>query len=194
TLAVELSRRGIGNPQVWTRGVDTDLFRPRPKTWTHFARPIHLFVGRVAAEKNFDAFMALDVPGTRIVVGEGPLLVAARVAHPQVVFLGARYGEDLARCYNQADVLVFPSLLDTFGLVVLEALASGLPVAALPSPHLVEIFGPHEVVVFDDDLGAACRKALTVSPERCREVALKFSWRACTEQFLHIIEEAQRAA
>jgi glycosyltransferase involved in cell wall biosynthesis len=117
-----------------------------------------------------------------------------RERYPDAVFLGNKQGEELAQCYAEADVFVFPSLLDTFGLVVLEALASGVPVAALPSPHLVEIFGPHEVVVFDDDLGAACRKALTISPERCREVALKFSWRACTEQFLHIIEEAQKAA
>jgi glycosyltransferase involved in cell wall biosynthesis len=190
TLATELFRRGIGNPQVWARGVDTGLFRPRPKTWAHHPRPIHLFVGRVAAEKNVEAFLALDVPGTRIVVGEGPLLEAARAAHPEVIFLGARYGEDLALCYSQADVFVFPSLLDTFGLVVLEALASGLPVAASPSPHLVEIFKRYDVVAFDDDLSTAVHKALAIPSGRCRQTAERFSWRICTEQFLTIIKNS----
>jgi len=194
SLADELQRHGFGNLRIWQRGVDANTYRPRPKTWTQYPRPIHMYVGRIADEKNIEAFLKVKTDGTKVIVGDGPQLTMLRERYPDAVFLGNKQGEELAQCYAEADVFVFPSLLDTFGLVVLEALASGVPVAALPSPHLVEIFGPHEVVVFDDDLAAACRKALTISPERCREVALKFSWRACTEQFLHIIEEAQKAA
>jgi glycosyltransferase involved in cell wall biosynthesis len=192
-LADDLAGHGFGNLRIWQRGVDSNRYYPRPKTWTQYQRPIHMYVGRVADEKNIEAFLKVETPGTKIVVGDGPQLAQLREAYPGAVFLGAKQGDELAQCYAEADVFVFPSLLDTFGLVVLEALASGVPVAALPSPHLVEIFGPHEVVVFDEDLAAACRKALSISPERCREVALKFSWRACTEQFLRIIEDARHA-
>lgn len=192
-LADELERHDFRNLRIWQRGVDADAYQPRPKTWTQYARPIHMYVGRIADEKNIEVFLKAKTEGTKVMIGDGPQLASLREAYPDAVWLGSKQGPELAQCYVEADVFVFPSLLDTFGLVVLEALASGVPVAALPSPHLVEIFGPHEVVVFDDDLGAACRKALTIPPERCRQVALKFSWRACTEQFLHIIEDAQRA-
>lgn len=192
SLVEELERHGFANLRIWRRGVDSDAYRPRPKTWTQYPRPIHMYVGRIAEEKNIEAFLKANTDGTKVIVGDGPQLASLREAYPQAVFLGNKQGEELARCYAEADVFVFPSLLDTFGLVVLEALASGVPVAALPSPHLVEIYGAHEVVVFDDDLAAACRRALAMSPERCREVALTFSWRACTEQFLRIIEETRR--
>jgi glycosyltransferase involved in cell wall biosynthesis len=132
------------------------------------------------------------VPGTRIVVGDGPALEELRVQHPDVVFLGPRRGEELARCYSEADVFVFPSLIETFGLVVLEALASGVPVAARPLPHLVEIFQTHGVISFDDDLDAAAERARAISPALCRQVAEKFSWRACAEQFISIIDSDRR--
>jgi glycosyltransferase involved in cell wall biosynthesis len=192
SLADELERHGFRNLRIWRRGVDSERYRPRPKTWTQYARPIHMYVGRIADEKNIEAFLRAETGGSKVVVGDGPQLASLRASYPGAVFLGAKHGEELAQCYCEADVFVFPSLLDTFGLVVLEALASGTPVAALPSPHLVEIFGPHEVVVFDEDLADACRRALAVTPERCREVALQFSWRACTEQLVNVFEDVRR--
>lgn len=188
-LADHLRDRGIGLPKIWERGVDTVLYRPRPKMWTEYARPILLYVGRVVDEKNVRAFLELRTEGTKIVAGDGPLLASLRSSNPGCVFLGALEGEALARCYSEADVFVFPSLLDTFGLVVLEALASGLPVAAFPSPHLTEIFAKHVVIVFDEDLDVAVCKALEVLPARCVGVAMQFSWRACTQQFVQIIAD-----
>jgi glycosyltransferase involved in cell wall biosynthesis len=162
------------------------------KTWRQYTRPIQLFVGRIAAEKNLEVFLRAATGGTKIIVGDGPQLAAARLNYPDAVFLGEMKGEELARCYSEADVFVFSSQLDTFGLVILEALASGVPVAALPSPHLLEIFEAHEVVAFDEDLAAAIRHALTIAPERCRQVATQFSWRACTDQFVRIIQDDRR--
>lgn len=192
SLARHLRQRDVGNPVVWSRGVDLDRYLPRPKTWTQYKRPIQLYVGRVVTEKNVEAFLRTEVEGTRIVVGDGPQFEALRASYPDAVFLGELHGEELARAYSEADVLVFPSLLDTFGLVVLEALASGIPVAALPSPHLVEIFGKHGVVSFDEDLDAAIRRALLIPAERCREVAEQFSWRESTIRLLGIIEQDRR--
>ncbi|MCC7346232.1 MAG: glycosyltransferase family 1 protein [Variibacter sp.] len=194
SLAEELTKHGFRNLRIWRRGVDAERYSPRPKTWTQYPRPIHMYVGRVAAEKNIAAFLGTPLPGSKIVVGDGPQLAELRSAYPDAVYLGEKHKEELAQCYAEADGFVFPSLLDTFGLVVLEALASGVPVAAVPSPHLVEIFGPHGVVEFDDDLAAASRRALAIAPERCREVALKFSWRASTEQLLGVWREFTRPA
>lgn len=187
-LAQTLERRHVGRPMIWSRGVDTDLFRPGEKTWTAYPRPLKLYVGRVVEEKNVEAFFQLGGPGTRIVVGDGPRLNEARAKHPEVVFLGALEGEALAECYREADVLVFTSLLDTFGLVVLEALASGVPVAAFPTPHLVEVFAQHGGVAFDSDLEKAVDLALAIPPEFCRKVADQFSWHTCTAQLVGIIE------
>jgi glycosyltransferase involved in cell wall biosynthesis len=173
--------------------VNTDLYRPRRKAWTHYPRPIHLYVGRIAAEKNVEAFLRAPVGGTKLVVGEGPQLAALRRAYPEAVFAGVRHGEELAEFYAEADVLVFPSLLDTFGLVVLEALASGVPVAAFPVPHLVETFGADGIVAFDDDLARACGRALEVAAGDCRAVAMQFSWEACTRQFMRTFEELETA-
>ena len=191
TLAEHLRQRGIGVPRVWALGVDTALFRAAPKTWTQYPRPIHLYVGRVVAEKNFQAFLNLRTGGSKIVAGDGPpaVLAAARATSPETVFLGELQGDALAHCYREADVFVFPSRLDTFGLVVLEALASGVPVAAYPSPHLVEVFGAHGVVAFDPDLAAAAGRALAIAPQRCSSVAAMFSWRASAEQFMQIIRD-----
>jgi glycosyltransferase involved in cell wall biosynthesis len=184
TIRRDLEARGFANVRPWSRGVDTDLFRPRDKALLILPRPIHLYVGRVAVEKNIEAFLALDLPGSKLVVGEGPMLPELRRRFPSVHFAGARHGEDLARYYAAADLFVFPSRTDTFGLVMLEALASGLPVAAFPVPGPLDVIAGTGIGVLDEDLATAARAALTISPARCREFALGFSWRRTAEQFL----------
>ncbi len=180
----ELEQWGFANIRPWSRGVDTDLFRPRDKSWLDLKRPVHLYVGRVAVEKNVAAFLALDLPGSKMVVGNGPMLPELKQRYPAVHFAGARHGEDLARHYAAADLFVFPSRTDTFGLVMLEALASGLPVAACPVPGPLDVIGNTDVGVLSEDLAAAARAALAIPPERCRDFALRFSWRRTAEQFL----------
>lgn len=186
----ELVRRGFGNIGRWSRGVDTELFRPRSEArgddgpFAGLPRPIFLYVGRVAVEKNIQAFLALDLPGSKAVVGDGPLLEDLRRQHPQVRFTGARFGEDLAVHYAAADVFVFPSRTDTFGLVLLEALASGLPVAAYPVPGPLDVIGDAPAGVLAEDLRQAALAACEISPEVARNHALTFSWTASTRQFL----------
>lgn len=180
-----LEARGFTNLKRWTRGVDTDLFRPRDKSFLSDPRPISMCVGRVAVEKNIESFLALSLPGTKYVVGDGPQLAELKERYPEVRFVGSQHGEDLARYYAAADVFVFPSKTDTFGLVLLEALASGVPVAAYPVPGPLDVLGDTDVGCLDENLEQAVLKALTVSPERCREFALTYSWRASAEQFLH---------
>lgn len=186
----ELAIRGFSNIGRWSRGVDTDLFRPRPDCrqadgpWGDLPRPIHLYVGRVAVEKNIQAFLDLDLPGSKAVVGDGPLLEDLKRKYPEVRFAGARFGDDLARHYAGADVFVFPSRTDTFGLVLLEALASGLPVAAYPVPGPLDVIGQSPVGVLSADLGHAALEAARIDPALCRGHALTFSWAACTRQFL----------
>ena len=180
----ELEHWGFSNIRPWSRGVDTVMFRPRDKSWLDLPRPVHVYVGRVAVEKNIEAFLALDLPGSKMVVGDGPMLPELRQRYPSVHFAGARHGDDLARHYAAADLFVFPSRTDTFGLVMLEALASGLPVAAYPVPGPLDVIGNKSVGVLDEDLAAAARAAIGISPDRCREFALQFSWRRTAEQFL----------
>lgn len=184
-LQRELEERGFGNVKPWSRGVDTELFKPRNDPALDLPRPVHLYVGRVAVEKNLEAFLGLDLPlGSKLVVGDGPQLPALRARFPEVHFAGARQGEELARHYASADVFVFPSRTDTFGLVMLEALASGLPVAAFPVPGPLDVIDGHGIGVLDENLAEAIRRALAIPPERCRAHALKHGWRACAEQFL----------
>ncbi len=186
----ELAARGFCNISRWSRGVDTELFRPRPEArdadgpFAHLARPVFLYVGRVAVEKNIETFLDLDLPGSKVVVGDGPQLEQMRKRHSEIHFTGARFGEDLARHYAAADVFVFPSRTDTFGLVLLEALASGLPVAAYPVPGPNDVIGASPAGVLDEDLGKAAIRALDIDPALCRAHALDFSWEACTRQFL----------
>lgn len=186
----ELSRRGFRNIARWGRGVDTLLFHPRPHArgpqgpYGDLPRPIHLYVGRVAVEKNVEAFLSLDVPGSKVVVGDGPQLDDLKRHYPAAHFVGAKTGDDLAEHYAGADVFVFPSRTDTFGLVLLEALASGLPVAAFPVPGPLDVIGVSGAGVLSEDLGDAARQALTIAPELCREYALTFSWQASTQQFV----------
>jgi glycosyltransferase involved in cell wall biosynthesis len=180
-----LKARGFKNIRRWSRGVDTELFRPRDKSFLPDPRPIALYVGRVAVEKNLEAFLKLDMPGTKYVVGDGPQMAEYRQRYADVKFAGAKHGEELARYYAAADVFVFPSRTDTFGLVLLEALASGVPVAAFPVPGPLDVVNGAAVGCLDEDLARAVKSALTVSPERCREHALSYSWKASAEQFLN---------
>ena len=184
SLRSELERRGFRNLAMWGRGVDLELFRPRPKTALPGPRPAWLYVGRVAVEKNIRAFLALDLPGTKHIVGDGPMLEELRRRHPEAQFHGARHGEALAAAYAAADVFVFPSLTDTFGLVLLEALASGVPVAAYPVTGPRDVIGDAPVGALDADLGRAARRALEADPAACRAFAERHSWRASAEQFL----------
>ncbi len=183
SLKEDLEAIGIRNLVFWGRGVDSELFRPRPKTAIDAERPIHMYMGRVAVEKNIEAFLKLNVSGTKVVIGDGPALANFQQTYPEVQFLGRKTGEDLAVHLASADVFVFPSLTDTFGIVMIEAMACGIPVAAYP------VVGPKDVVLhgetgwLDVDLRTAVEKALTLSPERCREYALQFSWEKCIDQF-----------
>lgn len=199
SLYRELEGRGFRNLRRWSRGVDTALFRPYPRSpgaEPPYAvdGPIFLYVGRVAVEKNIEAFLKLELPGSKVVVGDGPQLARLRGRYPEVLFTGAKTGEDLARHYAAADVFVFPSRTDTFGLVLLEALAAGVPVAAFPVPGPLDVIDGSPVGVLDDDLSAAAVRALEIPRESCRNYALRFSWRACAEQFLSHLAAFDRKA
>jgi glycosyltransferase involved in cell wall biosynthesis len=185
TIENDLRARGFKNISRWTRGVDTDLFRPREKSFLDFPRPISVFVGRVAVEKNIEAFLKLDLPGTKMVVGDGPARSALERKYPTTKFVGNRTGEDLAQHFAAADVFVFPSRTDTFGLVLLEAMASGLPVAAYPVPGPLDVVGHSDVGVLDEDLQKATLQAMTLDPVKCRAYAEEFSWDRSTDQFFN---------
>ncbi len=193
-LVTELETRGFKNVKLWPRGVDAALFRPREGVTLDLPRPIFLTVGRVAVEKNLEAFLKLDLPGSKVVVGDGPARAALQRAHPDAVFLGARQGEALAEAYAAADVFVFPSHTDTFGLVLLEALASGVPVAAFPAPAPRDVLGSAPVGALDEDLRAACLKALDVSRDACRDYALTMTWEKSARLFVQYVGEAARGA
>lgn len=191
SITRDIAARGFKNIKKWSRGVDTKLFRPRDKALIKEKRPIYMYVGRVAVEKNIEAFLGLDLEGTKYVVGTGPQQEELEKKYPDVVFTGRKYGEELAALYAAADVFVFPSLTDTFGIVMLEALACGVPVAAFPVPGPIDVIGPHQVGVaehpvgaLDDDLKLAIEKALTCNPEDCRQFALTQSWDNCANLFL----------
>jgi glycosyltransferase involved in cell wall biosynthesis len=189
SLASELEARGFKNLRRWSRGVDTALFRPRPKDFLAAPRPIYMFVGRVAVEKNIEAFLELELDGTKYVVGDGPSIGTLRQRYPAVRFTGYKTGEELACHVAAADVFVFPSLTDTFGLVLLEALASGVPVAAFPITGPRDIVNGHAVGALDADLGLAARRALACAPEDCRAYAMAYSWRASAEQFFGNLQQ-----
>jgi glycosyltransferase involved in cell wall biosynthesis len=182
-LATELRARGFRNVVLWPRGVDSGLFHPRAAD-LGLPRPVFLSVGRVAVEKNLEAFLDLDLPGTKVVVGDGPALAALTRKYPQAVFLGARQGEQLAEAYAAADVFVFPSRTDTFGLVLLEALASGLPVAAFPVTGPRDVIGTAPVGALSEDLRMACLSALAISREACLAFAEGYTWEASARVFV----------
>jgi glycosyltransferase involved in cell wall biosynthesis len=181
----ELASRGFGNLKPWGRGVDATLFDPaRREGILDFPRPIFLSVGRVAREKNLAAFLSLDLPGSKVVVGDGPQLAELQRRFPAAHFLGRHENTALAQLYAAADVFVFPSRTDTFGLVMLEALASGLPIAAFPVPGPLDVLDGSGAGVLDEDLRRAALGALEIPRERCREHALTFTWPACARQFI----------
>ena len=194
TLGAELATRGFKNVKLWPRGVDPNIFRPRACGALDLPRPIFLTVGRVAVEKNLEAFLKLDLPGTKLVVGDGPARTQLAKAYPDAVFLGARGGEALAEIYAAADVFVFPSRTDTFGLVLLEALASGVPVAGFPAAAPRDVIGDAPVGVLDEDLRRACLEALECSRADCRDFALGMTWEASARIFLTHVEEATKSA
>jgi glycosyltransferase involved in cell wall biosynthesis len=190
TIAAELARRGFENVRLWTRGVDHALFRPRASKALDLPRPIFLSVGRVAVEKNLEALLELDLPGSTVIVGEGPARAALQRRYPRAQFLGAKYGEALAEIYASADVFVFPSRTDTFGIVLIEAMASGLPVAAFPVPGPVDVVGP-AAGALNENLRAACLAALTIPREAAREYSLRYTWRESARQFLENVEASR---
>jgi glycosyltransferase involved in cell wall biosynthesis len=193
SLRAELAQRGFRNVVAWSRGVDTELFRPREKAFLDLPRPIHLCVGRVAIEKNLEAFLRLPLRGTKLVVGDGPDLPRLRKKFPEAVFAGMQSGVELARFYAASDVFVFPSRTDTFGLVLLEALASGLPVAAHPVTGPLDVVTSSEVGALDEDLSSAIARARQLDPRACRRFALRFSWERCADQFASHLEPIRAA-
>lgn len=195
TLRQDLASRGFRNLKMWSRGVDADLFRPTEDSVLppDLPRPIFINVGRVSVEKNIKAFLNLDLPGSKVVVGDGPQLASLRKDYPDVYFTGAKSGEDLARHFASADVFVFPSLTDTFGLVLLEALACGVPVAAYPVMGPRDVIGDSGTGILSEDLRQAALDALKIPADRCRDWALRYSWASCTQQFLDNAVAAQAA-
>ncbi len=188
SLRQELADRGFRHLRAWSRGVDLSQFKPEPRDmWRNLPQPVFLYVGRLAVEKNISAFLDLDLPGSKVVVGDGPQLGALRRRFPRVHFAGAMHGEALSHAYSSADVMVFPSLTDTFGLVMLESLACGTPVAAFPAtgPKDVLRAGGPAVGCVHEDLRHAALMALAHGDRAvCRTFAETYSWRACAERFV----------
>lgn len=186
TIRHELAANGIHHVRHWGRGVDLGCFHPGhalPKTFAGLPRPIQLYVGRVAVEKNIEAFLATRHPGTRIVVGDGPALEGLKRRYPDAIFLGSLSGDALAAAYAHADVFVFPSRTDTFGLVMIEALACGTPVAAYPVPGPLDVLTP-ETGCMDDNLENAIAGALSLNRDACSTYGQGFTWRTSALQFL----------
>lgn len=189
SLRQSLAGRGFRNVMPWTRGVDARLFRPRAVR--RFGEgPVFLYAGRVAVEKNLDAFLSLKLPGRKVVVGDGPLLADLIARYPDACFMGALSGLELAEAYASADVFVFPSLADTFGIVMLEAMASGVPVAAFPVTGPVDVVRPGVSGVLGDDLKAAAQQALHLDRAAVRAAASDYTWDATARLFLDNVEAA----
>jgi glycosyltransferase involved in cell wall biosynthesis len=184
SLMMELRQRGFANLGMWTRGVDVDLFSPARAINLDFPRPIFMTVGRIAVEKNLEAFLALDLPGTKIVIGDGPQQAKLKQNFPEAKFLGPLENGILAGHLAAADVFVFPSRTDTFGIVQLEALASGVPIAAFPVTGPKDVVGENPIGVLHDNLGHACMEALKLPRDACRKFALDCSWENSARQFL----------
>lgn len=191
SLAQDLAGRGFVRLQAWTRGVDMDVFQPAPVR-VFGPEPVFLYVGRVAVEKNIEAFLDLTLPGRKVVVGDGPQLAVLKERYPAVTFTGVLHGAELTAAYASADVFVFPSRTDTFGMVLLEAIASGLPVAAYPATGPKDVVVPSVSGVLSEDLGVAARAALSLDREGVRRAAEAFTWRAAAQLFIENIEVARR--
>jgi glycosyltransferase involved in cell wall biosynthesis len=196
TMRDELSQHGFRNISPWSRGVDTIAFHPRtddePDIFAHLPKPVYLYVGRVAVEKNIEAFLGLDLPGSKVVVGDGPQREELAVKYPTAVFTGSKFAEELTAHFACADVFVFPSLTDTFGLVILEAMAAGTPVAAYPAPGPIDIIpgsGAGALAASaTEGLREACLEALKLDRKAVRAFAETFSWRACAEDFVRNLQ------
>jgi glycosyltransferase involved in cell wall biosynthesis len=183
SLRSELSARGFKNLAGWRRGVDTEAFKPRAKQFLDLPRPIAAYVGRVAIEKNIDAFLGMAWSGSKIVIGDGPERARLQRQYPQAIFTGFKFGEDLACHLAAADVMVFPSRTDTFGLVNLEAMACGVPVAAYPVTGPIDVIEDGVTGALDVDLSRAAMRALRLNPKACRERALQSGWDISTREF-----------
>jgi glycosyltransferase involved in cell wall biosynthesis len=183
TLEDDLVSKGYRHLMRWSRGVDADLFHPGKARRLPFPRPIFLYAGRVAVEKNLEAFLSLDLPGSKLIAGDGPARASLEAKYPEAHFLGAHQGEALAEIFASADAFVFPSLTDTFGVVLLEALASGVPVAAFPVAGPRDVIGNSKAGVLSADLRRAATAALSIPRDLCRKYALQFSWRESARQF-----------
>lgn len=189
SLMSELRERGFSNLGMWTRGVDTDLFRPDRAIDPGFPRPIFVSLGRVAVEKNLDAFLSLDLPGTKVVIGKGPMETELKRRFPEARFLGQLENGTLAAHLAAADVFVFPSRTDTFGVVQLEALASGVPIAAFPVTGPKDVIADNPIGALDEDLRSACLRALQISREACRAFASRYSWENSARQFIEHVRK-----
>jgi glycosyltransferase involved in cell wall biosynthesis len=183
TVRNQLAERGFRNLVRWQRGVDTELFKPYAKDFLQLPRPIAAYAGRVAIEKNIDAFLSMPWAGTKLVIGDGPELPRLKAQYPDAVFVGFRFGEDLSRHLAASDVFVFPSLTDTFGLVNLEAMACGVPVAAFPVAGPIDVVEDGVTGALDEDLPRAALRALALDPQKCRDRALRSGWELCSREF-----------
>lgn len=184
SLARDLAAQGFSNIVLWNKGVDTELFQPRTESFLPDERPIWMYVGRVAVEKNIRAFLSLELPGTQYVVGDGPDLAGLKTRYSSARFTGFLMGQDLARHLASADVMVFPSRTDTYGLVQLEAMACGVPVAAYPVTGPLDVIQQGVTGYCDEDLRHAALACLNLNGKRCREYALNYSWTQVATQFL----------
>lgn len=194
TMQKQLELQGFRNTAIWSRGVDIEQFHPSKRGIdggvypADLPRPIFAYVGRVSVEKNIEAFLQTELPGSKVVVGGGPALEELKAKYPNATFTGPKFGEDLARHYADADVFVFPSFTDTFGLVILEAAACGTPVAGYVAPGPQDILPNTGAGIVDDDLQKACLEALKLKREDARALAERYSWRACAEDFRRNLE------
>jgi glycosyltransferase involved in cell wall biosynthesis len=179
----DLQSYGFTNVVLWSRGVDLDRFQYHESNLINTPRPIFLYVGRVAVEKNIEAFLALDLPGSKVVIGDGPSLSVLKDKYPNATYLGGKDQADLPPYYASGDVFVFPSKTDTFGLVLLEAMACGLPVAAYPVTGPIDVIGDSGAGALRTDLREACLEALKIPKESAIAHAKLYSWRAASEQF-----------
>jgi glycosyltransferase involved in cell wall biosynthesis len=193
TMMKQLQLQGFRNVALWSRGVDVEQFHPSKRgidggVYKDIPTPIFVYVGRVAVEKNIEAFLELDLPGSKVVVGDGPAREDLQTKYPSAQFVGAKFGDELVRYYADADVFVFPSFTDTFGLVILEAAATGTPVAAFVAPGPKDILPGTNAGIVDMDLRKACLEALNLKREDARALAERYSWRACAEDFRRNLE------
>ena len=187
-----LSGKGFENLAAWTRGVDLDQFHPRFRCnpndiYGDLPKPIFLNVGRVAVEKNIETFLNLDLPGSKVIVGDGPQLEQLKKRYPDCLFTGPKFGDELSRYFADADVFVFPSKTDTFGLVNIESMACGTPVAAFPVNGPIDIIPGSGAGVVDEDLRRACLACLDLERESARQHASKYSWDASAKHFFSLL-------